>query len=148
MDTIASISTSPGIGGIGIIRMSGKNTFASVVYQHVVCHHRKVQKHLVYLGIAIATASHNLATQWVEHRHNSLRVVVLRNIVARPVVKYVAEYQHLVAFETFKTVKHFFTCRRASVNVGKNEYLHFVFSVNQIVSVELRQVKHSNRCLP
>ena len=27
MSTIASISTAPGIGGIGIIRMSGKNTF-------------------------------------------------------------------------------------------------------------------------
>lgn len=27
MSTIASISTAPGIGGIGIIRMSGKNAF-------------------------------------------------------------------------------------------------------------------------
>lgn len=27
MDTIAAISTAPGIGGVGIIRMSGKNTF-------------------------------------------------------------------------------------------------------------------------
>ena len=27
MSTIASISTAPGIGGIGIIRMSGKDTF-------------------------------------------------------------------------------------------------------------------------
>ena len=27
MSTIASISTAPGIGGIGIIRMSGENTF-------------------------------------------------------------------------------------------------------------------------
>ena len=27
MDTIVAISTSPGLGGIGIIRMSGKETF-------------------------------------------------------------------------------------------------------------------------
>ena len=27
MSTIASISTAPGVGGIGIIRMSGENTF-------------------------------------------------------------------------------------------------------------------------
>ena len=27
MSTIAGISTAPGIGGIGIIRMSGKDTF-------------------------------------------------------------------------------------------------------------------------
>ena len=27
MDTIAAISTAPGIGGIGIIRLSGENTF-------------------------------------------------------------------------------------------------------------------------
>ena len=27
MSTIVAISTSPGIGGIGIIRMSGKDTF-------------------------------------------------------------------------------------------------------------------------
>ena len=27
MSTIAAISTSPGVGGIGIVRLSGENTF-------------------------------------------------------------------------------------------------------------------------
>ena len=30
MSTIAAISTSPGIGGIGIIRISGDNTFSII----------------------------------------------------------------------------------------------------------------------
>ena len=39
MSTIASISTAPGVGGIGIIRMSGENTF-KVLDSSIVCHHK------------------------------------------------------------------------------------------------------------
>ena len=44
MSTIASISTAPGIGGIGIIRMSGENTFKILEKIFVQKNHKKIEE--------------------------------------------------------------------------------------------------------
>ena len=44
MSTIASISTAPGIGGIGIIRMSGEETFEILEKIFVPKTYQKIEK--------------------------------------------------------------------------------------------------------
>lgn len=56
----------------------------------------KIQQHLVYFGIAVAADGNNFIGQRIEQRDDFLGIVALRQRIARPVIKNIAQQQDLI----------------------------------------------------
>ena len=74
----------------------------------VAAHNGKLQHHLVYFAVAVPPDCQQRAFSVVEQFGDLLRIVEIRNSVARSVVEQIAQSHQAVGVETVSVFKQFF----------------------------------------
>ena len=87
------------MGCIKGFAVNGKDT--------VVCHHRKLQNHLVYLCLAVSTYRIDFILHGIQHRDHLLGCVFLWQIVSRAMIKQIAQQNQALCPFFFKDIQHF-----------------------------------------
>ena len=95
--------------------------------------HRKFQNHLVHLGVTVAANANNILFYAVEHRNYLFWRITFGKVVARAVVKNVAEQQKPFGVLTFKSFEHLLTEERASVDIRSYHKFHKTFPPSHFV---------------
>ena len=99
------------------VAVGKEHSAAAVNNKGVVCHYRKVEKHLVHLGVAVAAHGNNAVLTGVEQLDDALRIDALWYAVARAVVEYVAENTQHIIVAAIVEGKHLLKGGQAAVNV-------------------------------
>ena len=99
------------------VTMSQEIALAVIYQQSIGLHDRKIEQHLIYLRITVATNGNNLIGQGIQTLHNTLRVDALWNAVTGTIVDDVAHDAHHVTLFLLEEIEHFFQGWQAAVNI-------------------------------
>ena len=98
--------------------VSDEHTSATINDDGVVCHDRKFEQHLVYLGVAVATHGNDIVLSLVEKFDDALRIDAFGDAVTGSVVEYVAKNEQHVVLVAVVEVEHTLKRGQTSVYVG------------------------------
>ena len=94
------------------------------IKQRVIRHDRELQHHLINLRVAVAAHAEQLVLYAVEQRDHALRVVCVRQIVARTVIEQVAQQNQTLRALGFVGGKHRFAGAVGTVDIGSKHQFH------------------------
>lgn len=89
-----------------------KEQSAPVVYnKSVISHYRELQKHLVHLGVTVATYGNNTFLHGVKSLYNALWIYAFGYAVAWSIVKNIAKYAQHIVFALVEKLQDALKCR-------------------------------------
>ena len=94
------------------------------IKERVIRHNRELENHLIDLGVAVAADTEQLVPYAVEKRNNALRVIFIRQIVARTVVEQVAQQDKTLGFFLLILTQNGFAGTAGTVDIGSKHQFH------------------------